>query len=195
MSFIFIHLLSREIVVCSASTRPLWGQCSMWLHVSGTCLQLGQSGLVSDHRASSLFVPAIPQTCLHAQTWTIIATVVSALRTISQSSTRSNCWNVSTPAAPNSSLARCLCAYTYCYFQCFCFSCPHADCLEGECLLLGKVVRVQAEEYSRHAKVCHAVQLRLPWEAFKVLFFVLVNGDVQEKAVERHGWAVNHVLG
>jgi hypothetical protein len=33
----------------------------------GTCLQLGQSGLVSE---------AIPQTCLHTQTWNILGTVV-----------------------------------------------------------------------------------------------------------------------
>ena len=44
----------------------------------------------------------------------------------------------------------------------FLFSCPHADCLEGECLLLGEIVLVLAEEYSLCAKICRAVQLRLP---------------------------------
>ena len=42
----------------------------------------------------------------------------------------------------------------------FLFSCSHADCLEGECLLLGEIVRVLAEEYSLCAKICRAVQLR-----------------------------------
>jgi hypothetical protein len=67
----------------------------------------GHSGLMSDHRACSLFVPAIPQTCLHALTWNIRGTVVSALCTISQS-TRENCWNDNIPAALNSSCARVL---------------------------------------------------------------------------------------
>ena len=85
-----------EIVVCSASTWPAWGQCSMWLHVLGACLQQGQSGLVSNYCAGSLFVAVIPQTWLHAQTWNILGTIVSALCTTSQS-TRSHCENVSTP--------------------------------------------------------------------------------------------------
>ena len=60
----------------------------------------------------------------------------------------------------------------------FLFSCPHADCLEGECLLLGEIVRVLAEEHSLCAKICPAVQLRLPSEVVKVLSVVLVSGDV-----------------
>jgi hypothetical protein len=34
--------------------------------------------------------------------------------------------------------------------------------------------------------------LRLPWEVFKVLSAILVSGDVWEKAIKRHGWAVCH---
>ncbi len=74
----------------------------------------------------------------------------------------------------------------------FLVSCPHADCLQGECLLPGKVIRVQAEEYSFGIKVGRAVQLRLPQEGVKVLFVVLVHADVQEKLVKCHGRAVDH---
>ena len=75
----------------------------------------------------------------------------------------------------------------------FLVSCPHADCLQGECLLPGKVIRVQAEEYSFGAKVGHhTVQLRLPQEGVQVLFVVLVCAAVQEKSVKCHGQAVDH---
>ena len=74
----------------------------------------------------------------------------------------------------------------------FLVSCPHADCLQGECLLPGKVIRVQAEEYLFGAEVSRAVQLRLPREGVKVLFVVLVRADVREKSVKCHGRAVDH---
>ena len=54
--------------------------------------------------------------------------------------------------------------------QHFLVSCPHANCLEGECLLPGKIIQVQAEKYSFGAEVGCAVQLRLPQEDVKVLF-------------------------
>ena len=60
----------------------------------------------------------------------------------------------------------------------FLVSCPHADCLQGECLLPGKVIQVQAEEYSFGSKVGRTVHLRLPPEGVEVLSVVLVHADV-----------------
>jgi hypothetical protein len=110
--------------------------------VSGTtCLQLGQSGLVSTHRASSLFVVAIPQTCLHAQTWNILGTVVSALCTTSQS-TRSELLKCQYPSSgqffPYKVFVRVTPNAPSHVERHFLFSCPHADCLEGNACCLGR---------------------------------------------------------
>jgi len=68
-------------------------------------MQLGQSGLISDHLDCSLFVPAMLQTCLQAQTWNMWGTVVSASCTMSQSTLENWVW-VKIPASLNSDRAR-----------------------------------------------------------------------------------------
>ena len=86
VSFSLIHLVSSTTDCENASVRPAYGQRAMCAHVFSHDRQLGHVGSRPSWCVRNFIVPAIPRTCLAAQTLNNLGTECRVLWTNSQSS-------------------------------------------------------------------------------------------------------------